>query len=116
MLMAWLTILSEIVVAMPFCERTRSQEHSAALAAEDLEQSSQARHEADCPQHPSRQDHRGTLSCDSCALCHVACNAIPALIAEVSGDSGHVYFAASAPSAITFVPEPPQPVPVATLV
>lgn len=117
LLVAWLTIFSQVAVAMPFCERARSQGHSDASPAGHAEHTAGHDQDRNCPQHRDPQDHRGKLACDACALCHVACNVIPSLKASLAtGPLGHVFFAASNPSAITFVPETPQPVPVAILV
>jgi len=102
LLVAWLTILSQVAVAMPFCQRAQAEE------------SAESHHAADCPQHHEHKNQRGDLRCDACALCQLACNAIPSLNADlVVGPFARVYFPASDTSAVSFVPETPQPVPVA---
>jgi hypothetical protein len=115
LLVAWLTILSQVAVAMPFCEHARAQELLAAAQAEHTDHSSaELHHPADCPQHHEHRNKRGDLRCDACALCQIACNVMPSLSADlVIGPFARVYFPASDTSAVSFVPETPQPVPVA---
>jgi hypothetical protein len=116
-LVAWLTILSQVAVAMPFCERARVQEFPVVALAEQADHSSQSaesHHVADCPRHQEHKNKRGDLRCDACALCQIACNVIPSLNADmVIGPFARVYFPASDTGAVSFVPETPQPVPVA---
>ncbi len=86
--------------------RTEHTDHSS--------QSAESHHPADCPQHHEHKKKRGDLRCDACALCQIACNVIPSLNAGlVIGPFARGYFAASDTSAVSFVPETPQPVPVA---
>ena len=117
LLVAWLTILSQVAVAMPFCEHARTQEFPDSALARDSDHSSQSaesHHPADCPQHHEHKNKRGDLRCDACALCQIACNVMASLSADLLiGPLARVYFAASDTSAVSFVPETPQPVPVA---
>src|SRR6266852_962548 len=69
LLAAWLTILSQVAVAMPFCEHARTQEFPAVALAEHTDHSSQSaefHHPADCPRHHEHKNKRGDLRCDAC--------------------------------------------------
>jgi hypothetical protein len=117
LLMAWLTILSQVAVAMPFCERGHAQERPHSTSAEHsahVSSSAANGHAADCPQHKEHEKKHGNLDCDSCALCHIASNVMPSIeIDLIVAHLARADFPTCNTSAASFFPETPQPIPVA---
>jgi hypothetical protein len=124
LLVAWLTIVGHLAVAMPFCERVSDQK--AMVAQDDHQHTAQVswssyaivdKSQQGCAQHQGHGGNKRSLACDACGMCHMACHALPPVACGVtSALPNRVYSYAPPTGFVSFVPELPQPIPLNTLV
>ena len=113
LLAIWLAVISQIAIAMPYCGSAPTARD---VVPAGVASSAPMHADGDCPQHQQQYDNRTKLPCDDCAFCHMGCQAMLAwTVPPIRDDAEPIYAAASSPSLVTHIPEPPQPVPLSIL-
>ncbi len=118
----WLPVSGYAAVAMPFCQHglAGGQSHIAPTAT--LADNDHAHHHHHAANHSpgdaqSQSGHAGSLACNDCGACHLACS--PAIVAAVTVQlpyEASVYQPVAAGAAHLFYPEQPLHPPLSALV
>lgn len=115
LLIAWLTIVGHLAVAMPFCGDSTQQSSLQTQRSNDAGTSSTAESiHKDCAQHEGQGNSKNEFDCQACGMCHMACHAVPSVARTVASNlPNRIYVSAPSIPFLSFVPEQPQHVPLA---